>query len=226
MFTPEQIQKLEAVLRRARDDRDYCAELAEDPIAILKADADVELPSGARTRSVASDDVDFTIVLSAKPAATPESEPIVVVVDHAGDYEDDDLEPIAHLEAAIPRIVEKSNTDSAFRTALVSDPVGTLSSQLGVKLDASIQVVDPQAADYTLIAPTGVIGGRHPVIALPGHVGGRVDPERTGVQLLLASEMAGELSDADLATVAGGTGKGQPATGKSSSSSSSSSGKG
>ncbi len=131
MFTPEQIQKLEAVLRRARDDRDYCAELAEDPIAILKADADVELPSGARTRSVASDDVDFTIVLSAKPAATPESEPIVVVVDHAGDYEDDDLEPIAHLEAAIPRIVEKSNTDSAFRTALVSDPVGTLKQPAG-----------------------------------------------------------------------------------------------
>ena len=206
MFTPEQTEKLEAVLRRASEDKEYCAELGKNPIAVLKDDADLELPSEATTRTVMSDGADFTIILPTTPGSSAQEEPILVVIDQPGDYDDANMAPLAHLGPAIPQIVEKSMTDSTFRSALIADPIGALQEGFGIEVSASLQVVDPLAADYTLITPSSTSDFKpHPVIALPGLVHGNVDPERTGAQLFLASEMAGELSGAELGAIAGGT---------------------
>ena len=152
MFTRKQIEELEGVLRRAAEDREYLEELSQDMLGVLNADAGIDLPTGATTRTVASDAADFTIVLSASPKATTDDEPTVVVVDQPGDRDDTGLEGVAHLEPAIPGIVEKSLTDSNFRQALVADPAGALRQHFNLDVRSSLQIVDPLASDYTLIA--------------------------------------------------------------------------
>ena len=75
-------------------------------------------------------------------------------------------------------IVEKATSDSAFRQQLVSDPRGTLESELGVSLPAGVDVtvVEETPSSYYLVLP--------PAGVTPGS----------------------ELSDQDLGAVAGGSG--------------------
>jgi hypothetical protein len=52
-------------------------------------------------------------------------------------------------------IVERATTDSAFRQQLVSNPRGTLESELGVSLPSgvNVNVVEESASDYYLVLP-------------------------------------------------------------------------
>jgi hypothetical protein len=76
------------------------------------------------------------------------------------------------------RIVAKAWKDDAFRQQLVSDPKGTLAREMGIEKlpdNITVRVIEESPTEYVLI--------------LPPH------PREKG---------AGELSDADLAEVAGG----------------------
>jgi hypothetical protein len=76
------------------------------------------------------------------------------------------------------RIISRAASDSAFRQQLLSDPRAALESELGVTLPASVKVnvLEESASEYYLVLPP-------------------------------ASAAAGsELSDAELAGVAGGSG--------------------